>query len=86
MTCLQQPWESSLESPLEWTTQPHRAQGCSLPPDRVKSFEANPNEGPGCKISLWALQGKGLLWEASHRNMFLFASAQNCFTDAKFYL
>ena len=68
MTCLQQPWESSSEPPLEQTTQPHRAQGCSLPPDTVKPFETNTNEGPGCKIRFWAPQGKGLLWEASYRS------------------
>lgn len=85
MTCLQQPWESSLEPPLEQTMQPHRAQGCSLPPDRVKPFETNRNEGPGCKISLWAPQGKGLLREASHTSTLPSASAQSCVTDEKFF-
>lgn len=69
ITCLQQPWESSLKPPLERTTEPVvRACGarrCSLPPDTWGPLKPTWTEGPGCKISLWAPHGKGLLWAAS---------------------
>lgn len=69
ITCLQQPWESSLKPPFAGTTEPAvracRAQSCSLPPGTWKPLKPTWTEGPGCKISLWAPQRKGLLWAAS---------------------
>lgn len=63
ITCLQQPWESSLKPPFEQTAQPVvracRAQGCSLPPDTVKALEANMNRRTGLQNQPLGTSRKG---------------------------